>query len=146
MALLTREEIIATLKRLGELAQATGQHIELIIARNMKLPNGDRAEVEIEKLREYCLNSSHPRGKHKARVFKAALGLTDEDADALRDKLIEVAPTVEAELGEEDEHGRRYSTDFDLEWNEKKARVRATWIIRADEDFPRLTSCYVLKG
>ncbi|MEK7808592.1 MAG: DUF6883 domain-containing protein [Chloroflexota bacterium] len=111
----------------------------------MKLPNADRAEVEIEKLREYCLNSSHPRGKHKARVFKAALGLTDDDADALRQKLIEIAPTVEAELGEEDEYGQRYSSDFDLEWNEKKAKVRATWIIRADEDFPRLTSCYVLK-
>ncbi len=29
----------------------------------MKLPNADRAVVEIEKLRDYCLNPVHPRGR-----------------------------------------------------------------------------------
>ena len=57
----------------------------------MKLLNGDRAIVELVKLRDYSLSETHPRGRHKARVFRAALGLTVE------------------------------------------------------EDFPRLTSCYVLK-
>lgn len=32
----------------------------------MKLPNAENAFVDIEKLRGYCLNLSHPRGKHKA--------------------------------------------------------------------------------
>ena len=40
----------------------------------MKLPNADRAVVEIEKLRDYCLSSSHPRGRHKARVFCHCFG------------------------------------------------------------------------
>ncbi len=44
----------------------------------MKLPNSDRAVVDIAKLRDYCLNPAHPRGRHKARVFAAALGLTAE--------------------------------------------------------------------
>ena len=35
----------------------------------MKLPNVARASVDIAKLRDYCLNSSHPEGRHKARVF-----------------------------------------------------------------------------
>ena len=50
----------------------------------MKLPNADRAVIEIEKLRDYCLSSSHPRGRHKARVFVTALGITADDAEELK--------------------------------------------------------------
>ncbi|WP_200235400.1 DUF6883 domain-containing protein [Thiohalocapsa halophila] len=42
----------------------------------MKLPNANQAVVDLEKLRGYCLNPAHPRGRHKARVFAAALGIT----------------------------------------------------------------------
>jgi hypothetical protein len=45
----------------------------------MKLPNGDRAIVDLEKLRAYCLNPQHPRGRHKARVF-ASFGIREADA------------------------------------------------------------------
>ncbi len=50
----------------------------------MKLPNRDRAVVDLAKLRDYCLSEVHPRGKHKARVFRVALGLTTQDAEELR--------------------------------------------------------------
>ncbi|WP_350087351.1 DUF6883 domain-containing protein [Imperialibacter sp.] len=33
------------------------------------LPNHKNAIVSERKLREYCLNKSHPTGKYKARVF-----------------------------------------------------------------------------
>ncbi len=49
----------------------------------MKLPGGNAAIVDRQKLTGYCLNPEHPRGKHKARVF-AMLGLTAENADELR--------------------------------------------------------------
>jgi hypothetical protein len=55
------------------------------------LPNGDRAVVDIAKLRDYCLNPFHEDGKHKARVFAAALGLSRADASWLRDRLLEAA-------------------------------------------------------
>src|ERR1700756_4648521 len=48
------------------------------------LPNGDRAIVDIRKLADYCLNPSHPRGRHKARVFRQAAGLQQGDAAWLR--------------------------------------------------------------
>ena len=32
--------------------------------------------VDLAKLRDYCLNEEHPRGRHKARVFRSRLGLT----------------------------------------------------------------------
>jgi hypothetical protein len=34
--------------------------------RFMKLPNGDRADIPLEKLLNYCLNPNHPSGKYKA--------------------------------------------------------------------------------
>jgi hypothetical protein len=54
----------------------------------MKLPNADLAFVDIAKLRDYCLSSSHPLGKHKAKVFASALGLTSDDAPLLQTTLL----------------------------------------------------------
>ena len=50
----------------------------------MKLPNGDHAIVEIGKLLEYCLNSQHPRGRNKARVF-ASVGIREADGGRTQD-------------------------------------------------------------
>ncbi len=66
----------------------------------MKLPGGNRAVVEIAKLRDYCLNEQHPRGRHKARVFATALGLTADDADVLGRALLKAALYGDAVTGE----------------------------------------------
>ena len=50
----------------------------------MIIPNADRAVIDIRKLRDYCLNPAHNEGKHKARLFSAKLGITRQDAEALR--------------------------------------------------------------
>jgi hypothetical protein len=55
--------------------------------------------VEIAKLRDYSLDPGHQEGKHKARVFAAALGLEKEDAEWLRDQLIRVARDLDCVLG-----------------------------------------------
>ena len=65
----------------------------------MKLPNPHKAVVEITKLRDYSLNVDHPVGKHNARVFRAALGLTVQQADWLRNRALELAITGEAARG-----------------------------------------------
>lgn len=110
----------------------------------MRLPNADSAVVEIEKLRDYCLSISHPRGRHKARVFATALGIAADEAEILREALLSAARTNEAKLAESDECGQRYVLDFPMEHFYKHASIRSSWIIRSGEDFPRLTSCYVL--
>jgi hypothetical protein len=110
----------------------------------MKLPGGEHAIVDIAKLRDYCLSPVHSRGKHKARVFASALGLSLADADFLRDGLLRAARTGEAIAGEVDEYGRRYVIDFELAWRNRRAVVRSAWIVRLDEASPRFTSCYVL--
>jgi len=47
----------------------------------MFIPNAERVVVDIRKLRDYCLNSLHDDGKHKARLF-AAVGITANDVEA----------------------------------------------------------------
>ena len=69
----------------------------------MKLPNIDRAVVDVRKLRDYCFNREHPRGQHKARVFQSALGWTAASADDVRLKLLEAVQREEASfLGSDD--------------------------------------------
>jgi hypothetical protein len=110
----------------------------------VRIPNAERAVVDIRKLREYALSAEHLRGRHKARVFESALGLTAKDAETLQAALLSAVENEDAEAGEQDEYGQRYFLDFVMTANEKSATVRSAWIIRKGEDFPRLTSCYVL--
>lgn len=113
----------------------------------MKLPGGSIAVVDIEKLRDYCLSTQHPEGRHKARVFLSALGMTSSDAEGLRNILMsEARQSNEAIVTEADEYGCRYSIDSVIFWGSRTAQVRSAWIVKSGEDFPRLTSCYVLRG
>lgn len=110
----------------------------------MGLPNADRAEVDLRKLSEYCLSPAHPVGKHKAVVFRAALGLTAADAHRLRERILRAAIEGQAVFERADEFGDRYRLDFEAVTPSGRALVRSAWIIRAGEDFPRLTTCFVL--
>ena len=110
----------------------------------MTLPNASRAVVDIAKLRDYCLNPHHPRGRHKARVFQSALGFTQLDAERFREILLNQSEVGEATPTLSDSHGQRYELDFELAGRTGPVRIRSCWIIRADEDFPRLSTCFVV--
>jgi len=110
----------------------------------MILPNAERASVDIRKLRDYCLNPLHDEGKHKARLFVAALGMTTADADELRRILLEIVKSQDAQLGRWDAFGQRYVVDFILEWRGRRALVRSGWIVEHGSDVARLTTCYPL--
>jgi hypothetical protein len=113
----------------------------------MKLPNGASAVVDIAKLQGYCLSAQHPEGRHKARVFLATLGMSVTDADKLREILLSAAATNEdVSMTDADEYGRRYSLDAHVVLGSRGAIVRSAWIIKTGEEFPRLVSCYVLRG
>ncbi|NTW04182.1 MAG: hypothetical protein HGA19_23425 [Oscillochloris sp.] len=111
----------------------------------MIIPNADRAIVDIRKLQDYCLSPAHPRGRHKARVFAAVLGITTDQVILLRDELLRAVQEHDAMLDQQDAFGQRYVLDFHLQGSGGSAIVRSSWIIRTGEDFPRLTSCYVLQ-
>lgn len=110
----------------------------------MILPYAENAVVDIRKLRDYCLNLDHNDGKHKARLFLSLLGMSANDAEGLREILLERVGTEEAQLGRRDEFGQRYTVDFTLEWERRSARVRSVWILEHSSKIPKLTTCYPL--
>ncbi len=78
----------------------------------MKLQNSDKAIIEIEKLRDYCLSKEHTVGKHKAVVFENKLGLISNDFNELRELLFEAIKNNEAKESFSDEYGKRFYVDF----------------------------------
>ena len=110
----------------------------------MKLPNADRAVVDLRKLRDYCLNQEHPRGQHKARLFKSALGLTAQDTVEFQNMLLAAARSDDVVQLSADDYGQRYVLDFSVKRRSTQATIRSLWIIRSGEDFPRLATCYIL--
>jgi hypothetical protein len=115
----------------------------------LKLPNRERAVNDIRKIRDYSLNPNHPEVKHKARVFKDKLEFTAADAERLRELILEAISKTEATEQQPSPHGRKFYVDFHVTRSEKYevmgAAIRTAWIIRNDEDFPRLTTCFILR-
>ena len=109
-----------------------------------RLPNGERAELDIRKLSDYCLDPDHPRGRHKARVFRDALGVARADAAELRAALLIAARNEIADRTDSDEWGVRWRVDVMIARQERRAVVRTIWITRTGEDAPRFLTCWVL--
>jgi len=109
-----------------------------------ELPNSQNAVIELVKLRDYCLSTEHPRGRHKARVLREALGLTVDDAEWLQQKLLDGIQNRLAEKQETDSFGSRWRVDLPLTRQKRSAVLRTGWIIKTGEQFPRLITCWVL--
>ena len=109
----------------------------------MSLPNGDRAIIDRRKITDYCLSGDHEDGRHKARLFRALVGLHQGNAVLLLDALGGAAASGDAVAGKADEYGRRYVLDFEFTGPKGTAIIRSAWIVRADEDVPRLVTCYI---
>jgi hypothetical protein len=104
----------------------------------VRLPNAENAIVETKKLTDYCLNLNHPRGRHQARVFKAKLGITADNADFLRDIILENVLTAAAEELEKDRFGLRFVVEFPVGTILGDPRLMTAWIILDGESNLRL--------
>jgi len=111
----------------------------------VKIPNAENAFVDIRKLRDYVLNPKHRIGRHKARLFATLLNMSIKDAEALREKLLQIVKTHNAEIGQKDDHGQRYRIDFLLTFHGRQTTIRSAWNVRPDENFPRFITCYPIK-
>ena len=112
------------------------------------LPNYENAVILREKLERYSLDPTHvskafgkSSGQDKARVFEAALGFLKADWELLKNRILEELPYKEATVGDEDEHGRRYTVALAIAGpNGNTAVVLTAWIIKTGTDFPFLIS------
>lgn len=110
----------------------------------MRLPNGERALIDPRKLIAYSLDPEHDEGRHKAHLFVSLLGINQRNTELLIDAIEEAAVSGDASLGKSDHYGQRYAIDFAFTGPSGSATIRSAWIIRRDEDFPRLVTCYIL--
>jgi hypothetical protein len=110
----------------------------------MNIPNPENALLDIGKLRDYCLNSAHGKGKDKARVFMSALGVKQADALWLRGEILKRLSTATAVPQVEDVWGIRYAADMEITHNAKTAMVKTIWIILRGDDRPRFVTCRVV--
>jgi hypothetical protein len=87
----------------------------------------------------------HREGRHKARVFESVLGITAGSADVLRRALLnEAAMSDQVEARGDSGFGNLYSLRFPLSTAKGTGTVVSVWIVRHGEDFPRLTTCYIV--
>ena len=92
------------------------------------------------------LNPSHDEGKHKARVFKSALGFEQSDWEELKRRILEELPYQEAILQGEGLWGRKYLVILPIVGlNANTADVETVWIIRPKTGFPTLVTTLVAK-
>jgi hypothetical protein len=68
--------------------------VSFAIIFSMLIPNAENVVIDIRKLRGYCLNPAQDDGKHKARLFSSIVGMTADNAEELRQILLEVIQTL----------------------------------------------------
>ncbi len=108
------------------------------------LPFSKSAELDIRKLRDYCLNTAHAKGKDKARVFLSALGVRQTDAFWLRAEILRKLLFAAAVRQVEDVWGIRYAVDIEITHNAKSAMVRTIWIVERGDTRPRFVTCRIV--
>jgi hypothetical protein len=108
----------------------------------MKLPNGENAVVPMEKLTGYCLNLNHPSGKHKARVFASALGITAENASDLRELILQAAILGEVIQQDNTDFGQLFKVDWIIP-DQEQVVLRTLWEITLQGLEPRLVSAFI---
>ena len=110
----------------------------------MRLPNADRAFVEQEKIANYLLSNSSPRGKGKANFFvRFGFSATKWQAfvNALKlqganNEVVEVTETV---------YGLRYEVNGIIETpHGRNPRIKTVWQFDTGTDYPRLITALPL--
>jgi uncharacterized protein DUF6883 len=114
------------------------------MATRRPLPNADRAVVPRDKLEDYLLDPEHEIGRHKARVFAAALGIGRRDWEYLRDQLLAGVLDAPTQSVRETRWGALYEVTILVEGlNGQTRQVMTVWLVAADQTNPRLVTAYV---
>ncbi|HAC65709.1 MAG TPA: hypothetical protein DCF68_19805 [Cyanothece sp. UBA12306] len=110
----------------------------------MKLPKLDQIQQKQirDKLSSYALNFTHEDGQHKARLFQAKLGINLNNQEKLITAIFEAVNTQSVIYSTTSQYGEKYVIDFIMETDIGSSKIRSAWIIRCEENYPRLTSIY----
>jgi len=111
-----------------------------------RLVNADKAVIDPNKVTSYALNTEHPTGGNKAKVFESALGYNQSNAADLIAKVQEGVKMNPVKMGSSDKFGQRMTIDMPITGpNGNTVVVRTGWIYDVVSTTPRLTTIYVNK-
>jgi len=114
----------------------------------MPMPGAVSATLDIRKLADYCLNPTHPRARHKARVFRDALGIEQSDATWLRGVLLAGVADADAVETGHGAYGVTWRADILVPAPRGRASgqhavVRTLGLSPAGSGPPRFVTCWV---
>lgn len=116
---------------------------KLIPVRELEKAN---LEISESKLVSYSLNPNHPKGKHKAYLFKKLLGYDQSNWKELETQIDRLVDIKNMQYLNVDEYGERYRCDVIMKGpNGNEAIVRTGWLKRASSDVYELTTTYPLE-
>ncbi len=93
----------------------------------MKLPNSESIVVNIEKVENYLLNTSHPDGLHKARFFMS-FGFSQTSPREMAEALIK--------------HSQENEVVETVTPDKRNPLIRTIWFIAFNEKILKLVTAY----
>jgi hypothetical protein len=109
----------------------------------VRLPRAREATIPTAKLIGYALSTTHERGRHKARVFASALGITANDWRYLHDQILTALSDGEVRSTYVTPFGIAYEMIVMIDGlSGRPVPVVTTWMVSAAAA-PRLTSTWV---
>ncbi|MGH7575004.1 MAG: DUF6883 domain-containing protein [Longimicrobiales bacterium] len=109
----------------------------------MKLPNASAARVDVTKIRDYLLSSTHPKGRDKRRVFRQ-LGFDDDRWLDLLRELSRAGRDGEVVKQVSTIYGTKYVIDAAIAGPRATGLVRTVWMLERGHAAPRLVTAYPL--
>lgn len=104
-----------------------------------RLPNSLVASTGQNKIQGYLLNSHHPVGQHKARVFDSVLGYNEGNWDILSDKIYKTVQFSSVSKVEVTSYGVKHIVPMRIYGEKKKSMVINTvWQTDKGSNIPRL--------
>ena len=111
----------------------------------MTLPNRDEAVVPEDKITLYLLNTTHPKGRSKAKFFQQ-FGFSMAQWEQLADALLSHAQLYDVVKTEQTPFDIPYVIEGELDTPiERQPQVRVVWFIANDSTIPHLVTAYPLE-
>ncbi len=130
-------------RRTSVLALASYTRAVPPLAIGSPLPVAEDAIVARRKLERYVLDPSHADGRHKARVFRSALGIAAEDWRYLRDAILAGVREAPVSSTVPTPYGLRCTVVMPIQGiNGQRHDVLTAWLVKEGTP-PRLVTAYV---
>lgn len=128
------------------LGQSLRNKIRTPIDFTLLSPQEEQLEIPVGKLLKYALNTDHPKGKHKAKLFSDLLCIHSEHWRFLAYQLAAALPNADLENVRVTEHGIQFSALLQVVGlNDQICTIETGWIIRSSGPAQLATSYPTVK-